>query len=137
MANNITTFLAHELLDHVFGAATYTPPATLYFALFTVAPAIDGTGGTEVSGTAYARVAVTNNATNFPAAASRLKSNGTAVTFPESGGSWGTAVSVCVMDASSGGNMLAKSNTVSYAVGAAGITVNFAVGALDFTFAGS
>lgn len=53
-----------KLLDAVYGNTAVGAPATLYVALFTVAPGQDGTGGTEVPSTnAYARVAVTNNTT--------------------------------------------------------------------------
>lgn len=99
-------FLEDELLDHVFGAAAYTAPATLHIALFTTAPADDGTGGTEVSGNAYARVAVTNNATNFPASSGGAKSNGTVIQFATATGSWGTVLAFGVYDAASGGNLL-------------------------------
>ena len=68
MAGSFSNFLELEVLDHVFGAAVYTAPATLYIALYTVAPT-DAAGGTEVTGGAYARKDVANNATNFPAMA--------------------------------------------------------------------
>lgn len=107
MASGFSDFLELELLDHVFSAAAYTAPGTLHFALFTVAPTDSG-GGTEVSGSGYARAAVTNNATNFPAASAGAKSNGTAISFgTASGGNWGTVVAVAVFDASTAGNMLA------------------------------
>lgn len=62
----------------------------MYVALFNVSPT-DSTFGTEVSGSGYARVAVTNNTTNFPAAASGQKSNGTLIAFPTATGAWTTA----------------------------------------------
>lgn len=62
-------FLELELLDHVLGNAAYSAPATVHFAWFTALTGEAG-GGTEATGGGYARVAVTNNATNFPAAAS-------------------------------------------------------------------
>ena len=75
MAGFLSEYLSHELLDHVFGAATYTPPSSLWCALFTAAPDADGTGGTEVTGGSYARIEVVNNATNFPAASGQTKRN--------------------------------------------------------------
>lgn len=100
---SISNFLETELVDHVFGAAAYSAPATLYFALFTAAPS-DAGGGTEVSGGSYARVAVTNNATNFPAG--NPKSNGVAIDFGTATANWGTVTHVGVFDAASGGNLL-------------------------------
>ncbi len=83
--------------------------ATLYFGLLTTAPAADGTGQVECAGTSYARVAKTNNTTNFPTiSAGAIKVSGTAITFPSPGASdWGNIVAVGIFDASSGGNMVA------------------------------
>lgn len=93
---------ANALLDSLFGSAS---PATYYFGLSTTQPTSAGGNITEPSGGAYARVSVTNNSTNFPAAASRSKSNGTAITFPSPSGSWGTVGWWVIMTASSGGTM--------------------------------
>ncbi len=41
-------YLEDKVLDHVFGGNAYTAPATLYVALYTVAPTDTG-GGTEVT----------------------------------------------------------------------------------------
>jgi hypothetical protein len=95
-----STVYANEILDYLFGSGT---PATLYIGLYTSAPNADGTGGTQVTGGSYARVAVTNNATNWPAAAAGVKQNATAITFATATADWGTIVSVGVFEASSGG----------------------------------
>lgn len=103
-----TDYLEAEILDHVFGGAAYTAPATLYIALGTSAttPAEGGTGFTEPSGNAYARVAMTNNATNFPAASGGAKTTGTDITFPTATGSWGTIRYVGIYDADTAGHLL-------------------------------
>ena len=96
-------------MNEVYGGVNYTPPATLYVALFTTAPDDAGAGGTEVSGGAYARVGVANNLTNWPAPAAGAagqKSNGVAITFPQATAAWGTVVAWAVFDALTGGNML-------------------------------
>lgn len=98
-------FLENEILDHVIGNASYSAPANTHIALFTVTPSDSG-GGTEVSGGSYARVSVTNNATNWPAASGGAKSNGTAITFASPSANWGTIVAFGIFDASSGGNLL-------------------------------
>jgi hypothetical protein len=100
-----STYLANKLLDLPVGAVAYTAPATLYFALYTTAPSAGG-GGTEVSGGNYSRASVTNNATNFPAASSGVKSNANAITWPTASASWGVITSVGVIDAATGGNLL-------------------------------
>jgi hypothetical protein len=79
MAGSFTNFLEDELLDHVFGASAYTAPVTLYFLASTTTISDDGTGATEPVGNNYSRTPVTNNLTNFPAASSGAKANGTAI----------------------------------------------------------
>lgn len=101
----MSDFLELKLLDHVLGATVYTAPATTYIALYTATPA-DAGGGTEVAGGSYARIAKTNNATNWPAAAAGSKSNGTDIDFGTATANWGTIVAVAILDAASGGNFL-------------------------------
>lgn len=98
-------YLENKVLDHVLGGGDFTRPATAYIALFTVTPSDSG-GGTEVTGGSYARVAVTNNATNFPAASGGTKSNGTDIVFTTATADWGTVVAFGIFDAASGGNLL-------------------------------
>lgn len=105
--SSFTDFLENELLDHVFGDSAYTAPSTLYIGLSTTTPNDDGSNFTEVSGNNYARVAVSNNLTEWPAASGGSKTNGNAITFPEATGSWGTITHAGIFDASSGGNLLA------------------------------
>lgn len=131
-----SNYLENEILDHILSAAAWTAPATLYVALHTADPGDTGTQATnETTGTSYARVAVTNNATNFPAAAGGAKSNGTAINFPTPGsGGWGTVTHWSIGDAASGaGNILfSGALTVSKTINS-GDTVSFPVGDLDFT----
>lgn len=89
------------------GGSTPWAPATWYLGLSTSVPNDDGTGFTEPVGGSYARVAVTNNTTNFPAAVTTsgitTKSNGTKFTFPDPTGTWGNAIYYGWFTASSGG----------------------------------
>lgn len=112
MAGSKSNYLENKVLDHVLGGSDYTRPATVYVALLT-AVSSDGSTSTEVgtgTWTNYARVAVTNNSTNFPAASGGSKSNGAAVSFgtatmsPTS--ATVTVVGMAIYDASSAGNML-------------------------------
>lgn len=99
-------YLENAILDLVLGdGGSFTHLATVYVSLFTATPSDSG-GGTEVSGGSYARVAVTNNATNFPDASGGAKSNGTAITFPTPSANWGTVVAFGIHDASTAGNLL-------------------------------
>lgn len=129
-------YLEAELLDHVFGGADYSRPATLYIAASTADPLDDASGLAEPSGNGYSRASVTNNATNFPAATGSspaTKSNGTEIAFPQASGSWGTITHLAIMDAASGGNMIARAAlTASRAVGNLD-TLTIAAGELDIT----
>ena len=132
MAGSKSDYLENKILDHVLGGGDFSRPATVHVALYTSAPG-DAGGGTEVSGGSYARVAVTNNSTNFPAASGGLKSNGTEITFPEATANWGTVVAFAILDNGTGGNFLYWGDlTASKAINT-GDTAKFAVGDLDIT----
>jgi hypothetical protein len=105
MAGGKSDYQELKVLDNILSGAAYTPPATTYIALFTVTPSDTG-GGTECTGGSYARAAITNNATNWPAAAAGSKSNGTAFTFPTATAGWGTVVAFGIFDASVAGNLI-------------------------------
>jgi hypothetical protein len=104
-------YLENKVLDHMLGGPDYVRPATVYLALFTLAPT-DAGGGTEVTGGSYARVTVTNNATNFPAAVSGAKALATEQTFPTSTANWGTVVAMGIYDDIAAGNLLMWANLV-------------------------
>lgn len=126
------------VLDAVIGGKTYTPHATLYIGLLLDLPTNAGSGFTEVTGTAYARVTKTNNDTNFPdcTPGSREKSNGTVITFPEAGGAWGTPEYVGIFDAVSGGNLIAIAKEANPTAITTGNIRSYAVGQLKFIAAG-
>jgi len=125
-------YLENKILDFLLGGVSYTPPSTVYVALFTAAPT-DAGGGTEVSGGGYARVAVANNTTNFPTASNGTKSNGTTITFPTATADWGTVVAVGIFDAATGGNLLFWANLSTSKTIQNGDTAQFAAGSLTFT----
>ena len=138
MAGTFSDYLEAILLDHVLGAASFTPPANVYVALYTVAPTALGTDGTEVSGGSYQRATVLNNATNFPAAAGgapATKHNGTAVTFTTATADWGTIVAFAFFDDISAGNMLLFGDVTPNQAIPNGVTASFDVSALTITLA--
>lgn len=89
------------------GGATSWAPGTWYLGLSTTNPNTDGTNFTEPVGGAYARVAIVNNATNFPAAQTvggiTTKSNGTKFTYVNPTGVWGLIAYYGFFTALSGG----------------------------------
>jgi hypothetical protein len=108
MASGTSTYLANKILDFILGQSAYTPPATVYAALYSVAPTAAG-GGTEATGSGYARASITNNLTNWSTAASAAKNNAVAITWAAATGDWSSAapqVAVGIHDALSAGNLL-------------------------------
>lgn len=99
-----TNYLETNILNHVLRNTAYSSPTTVYVGLFLVAPDETG-GGTEVSGGAYARQAVT-----FTAPSPDSCANDADVTFPTATSNWGTIVAFALFDQSSGGNMLYFAN---------------------------
>jgi hypothetical protein len=130
---SFTDYLENKILNHNFGGVAWTPPATLYFGLSTTTIADDGTGITEPAGNAYARVAVTNNTTNFPNTTTGSKSNGTEVAFPTATGSWGTCTDFFLADAASGGNVVGYGALTTPKTIGNGDTARFAPAALVIT----
>lgn len=123
----ITYYSANRILDKNFGATAYTEPSTYYFGLSTTTIQIDGSGATEPSGGAYARVSLANNKTNWGNASNASLTNAAAVQFAESTSSWGTITYVGIWDALSSGNIwffdalsparaVASSTTVVFAI---------------------
>lgn len=92
--------------DAVLNAARGTALAawTPYAALFSSAPS-DAAGGTELSGSGYARQAVTFSAPTAAAPSGRSIANSGTVTFgPATGTAWTNATHFGVYDALTGGN---------------------------------
>lgn len=127
-----SNYLENAVMNNILGQASMPSIPNVYFALFTAGPS-DAGGGTEVSGTDYARVNVANNTTNFPTISGTdgTKSNGTAITWPTAGGTWGTVTHYGVFSASSGGNLLFHGSLASAKAIGSGDT--FSVAAGDFT----
>ena len=113
----MSNYFVKTVLDQWFGLVTATPPATVYIVMFTTDPGLADSGGVEVTGGGYVRLAVTNNATNFPATvlANRQKNGGwgTPFTWFTASGTLGPIVATGVRDASSGGNLLLLNSIAS------------------------
>lgn len=142
-AGAFADYAENKALDAVIRGQTLGAPASFYLGL-TTDTCTDSGAGTEPSGNAYARVAVTSSLTNWAgtqAAASTTASSGTggttsnnaAITYPTSTGSWGTVQAVRFYDASTAGNVWICINlTSSLNVSGTGFTVSFPAAALTF-----
>lgn len=124
---SFTNYLENKVLAYVFtGTAFTSPSSSLYLGLFTTDPGEAG-GGTEVSGTNYARQLFTMTTTGA------ASTNGSAIEFPAAGSSWGTVTHVAVLDALTSGNMLASAAlTASKTIGT-GDVFRIPAGDLDIT----
>ena len=119
------------ILDWMMTAGAATRPTAWYVALYTAAPSDSG-GGTELSGSGYARESVT-----FAAATSGTgtTSNTGAVVFTADGGDWGSVTHMGIHDAVAGGNLLWHGSLAAAKTVADGDTLEFAVGNIDLTVA--
>jgi hypothetical protein len=124
-------YLEDKVLDHVFGGVAYTAPTTHYVALYTVAPTDTG-GGTEVTGGAYARQTSTFTVSGT---SPTTATNAAAIEYPTATADYGTVVAVGILDALSGGNLLAYANLDTSKVVSNGDVFRFDAGDLDITLA--
>lgn len=124
-----TNYAENLVLNWVFTTQSATRPTSWYVALYTVAPG-EGGGGTECSGTSYARQSASFSVTGT---APTTASNSAAVEFPTAGGSWGTIVAAAILDASTSGNMIAFADLTTSKTIDTGDVLRFNTGALTIT----
>lgn len=113
-------------LQWLFTASAVTRPTAWYLALYTVAPT-DAGGGTECSGTSYARQSFTMSVSG------NLATNTANIEYPTAGGSWGTIVAVGVFTAVTGGTLIAYGNLTAAKTIATGDVLRVPAGDLDIT----
>ena len=121
-----TDYLENKLVAHTFSNTAYTSPSTVYVALYTVAPT-DSTTGTEVSGGGYARQSAAFTTTGNAA------TNASAIEYATATGNYGTVVATALLDASSGGDMLAFATLSSSKTISTGDVFRIPAGDLDIT----
>ena len=134
----LTDFGWAKLWDYAFRGAAFTAPTTFYACLTTAATSKTTTSLTEPSGSGYARVAATNDATRWSTIGAMNQTttqeygtatNVVALAFPTASGSWGTVTGAALADASSGGNVWAVAPVTAPATFTTGAVPAFAVGA--------
>jgi hypothetical protein len=127
MSASKSSYLRTKQIEAALKAVAFTGPATIYIAFHTAAPGL--AGANEVSGNAYARVAVA-----FGASAAGVVLNSTSPTTPApTPANWGTLTHFSLWDALTVGNMLygdALNNPVSTSVG---VPVNIPVSSLSIS----
>lgn len=109
-SSSASNYLHQKWLDHLLKNTVYTAPTSLWVALFTTAPALNGSGGVEVStsGTAYGRVEITSTGSSWtgPSGANQEYSNIADIIFNVPTANWGTLTAIGIYDASSAGNLM-------------------------------
>ena len=125
---SFSDYWENEILDHLFGKGSYTPP-TIYLALSAADPGDDGAGLSEPSGNGYARAATA--ASDWNAASGGALDNADVIEFPEATGAWGTVTHFALLDAASGGNLLAHGTLSQSKTIASGDTARFVAGDLE------
>jgi len=119
------------LLDWMMTTGSATRPTAWYVALYTAAPS-DAGGGTEVSGSGYARQTVAFDAASTPGGTT---SNSGDVSFTAAGGDWGTITHIGIHDAVSAGNLLWHGSMTASKIVNDGDTLQFSTGNIDLTIA--
>lgn len=112
----LSIYAQNKLIDFFLRAQTFSPPATVYVALFADQVGPDGRG-TEIAAAGYARVAVTEGllawagtqgpgSTTPSTGTSGETTNNAPIAFPAPTANWGTITSIGVYDAATLGNLL-------------------------------
>lgn len=134
MASGKYEYLSQKMLNFIFNGGTWSAPATMFLALFTVAPTISTTG-TEATGSGYARVSITSNTTNWPtiSGSTTTLTSGATFTFPTATGNWSSSSNMTdagLWDASSSGNLYYWGDLTTAKPVLNGDTASFATGAV-------
>lgn len=135
--SGLSLFMQRTFLDYLFGrTASYTIPSALYFGFMTAMPGEDEglAPGTEltIGVNNYSRAVVPNDETRWTPATAGRKTNAAQIVWPVvATANWASIVGVCIYDAATGGNLLAKIPLASARTFIIGDPPRFAAGALS------
>jgi hypothetical protein len=124
---SLTNAFETSTLQYLFTTGSVTRPTAWYLGLFTSDPTETGSAGTEVSGGGYARKAVTFTVSG------NLATNSGAIEWDAATASFGTITHIAVLDAASGGNMIASSALTASKAIATDDIIRVPAGDLDIT----
>ncbi len=124
--------LEGQILDHLFGLATWTAPTHLWIALSTADPGEDGSSIAEPSGNGYGRVQCDPGSGQWVRSGS-VVDNVAEIAFAEATGSWGTITHVAVFTAETGGTFLYSFALTASKTITTGQTPRFPAGTFDNT----
>jgi hypothetical protein len=88
-------YLENQIINHILRNQAFTPPTTVYVALFTAVTGLEADAGVtgEVSGGAYARQVLA-----LDAASGGVTANTSDITFPTATADWGLVTHVAIVD---------------------------------------
>lgn len=113
----LTNYLRNKLVDWFHRGVAFTPPDPVYITLVSTTPT-PSAGGTELSGSGFARVSVAKSTTAWAATNADGSTSGTSsgtngttsnnaiIDFGTAAAAWGTATHWEMYDASTAGNRL-------------------------------
>lgn len=138
--SHMTNYGENKLIDFFRGQG-WSLPADWHVGLLS---AYSDSSVTEITGTSYARQAVTRSLANWSgtqgsgttlasSGTSHRSTNNVAVNFGTAGSAWGTVVAVALFDASTGGNCVWVAPLVASVTIATSDPVNFPANTIGFT----
>jgi hypothetical protein len=127
--SSLSDYSEKLLLDWLMTSGSAPRPTNWFVALYTAEP-IDSGGGTEISGSSYARQSVTFGAAT---SGSGTTTNTNTVNFTAGGGDWGTVTHIGIFDAVTSGNLLWYGSLAASRVINDGDTLQFSVGNINLT----
>ena len=102
--SEFSNYSENLVINVLLRAASHTGATNIYVGLYTTDPTDGNTGEELPFSNAYARQVV-----SFVAPVDGVSSNISAIEFPQATGNWGTVGWVGILDASTGGNLIAHS----------------------------
>lgn len=134
----LSNYQRQRIFNSMFGGVPYVNDAQFYFALLTAAPGPGDTGATIVEADygGYARVSVTCNQTNWPAADSNGQgANGAVIDWPSCASGSSMITHIAVLDGiGSSANLIAFTQLDSPKMIIPGVPASFDVGKLVWQF---
>lgn len=134
---DLSTYFENKIIDHMLRNQAFTPPTTIYVALFTSSTGLENNSGVtgEVSGGSYARQACA-----LDAASNGASQNTSEITFPTATANWGTITHMALVDHASNTTWGTNVNVLMWTALNVSKVVNqddifkFAAGDIDVTF---
>lgn len=102
---SFSKYLEGKVLQHCFCNTPYTAPSKLYLALYISDPTEDNVG-TEVSGAGYTRMPITFSSPTVEGEKTVI-ANAAQISLAQATSDWGTVTHCGILDAATGGNLLA------------------------------